>query len=498
MWLKLFHTNPTLPLRGFEPLTYTWLRVSVCLSSIVFFSCTSPPQKPTAMEMALALPKNPTPLFQSENQPQGTPPSEDYVKRAQVLYDEGNFEKALITAKLGIQYNAYLPNLYLIKAKCYHRLNKPKETLLELNKLRAVEAHLKLPPYSQNYLRSEALLDLYELDSSITYSQQCIQVDSLKGPCRVILGKALRKKKQFKESIDVFRLAFQLKPQSSTLPYWLAENFYSIQQLDSSFRYIQISIENEPTALKPREFHLKLLFEKGKYNEVVEEAETIFSIDSNSVVAQEFRVLSLEKLQTFSKLKAHSITQLKTDSLHEPFLHPKKKLGDEYLGKGNLKEEPLLNQQDACTQLAISKNAQKDFLGAENQWRICKEKGFFQPNDYLPRAHNLVEMSRYQDALGYVEMYLQKFPKEPRGYVHRSQIYHFMGKHTQALQDCSRAISIDPKNAMAFYMKAKILFNTNLASESLDEINEAIRFEKNNPKYLDFKKQILFKLKSAQ
>lgn len=93
------------------------------------------------------------------------------------------------------------------------------------------------------------------------------------------------------------------------------------------------------------------------------------------------------------------------------------------------------------------------------------------------KVQQLVQLSRYKEALKEAQKLLQHSPEEPDAYSNIGWIHYLMKAYDQALYWSGEALARDPENVLAWYVRVVVYYDTDQEAAFEKSLTEALRIE---------------------
>ncbi|MCT7961020.1 tetratricopeptide repeat protein [Laspinema sp. D1] len=103
------------------------------------------------------------------------------------------------------------------------------------------------------------------------------------------------------------------------------------------------------------------------------------------------------------------------------------------------------------------------------------------PNNWLKRAIELINLAQYQDAITCLESAIQLEPNHPEAWLQKTYAFWELKQYPEALESSKRALDLNPNNVMALILRGAILANGfEMYVEALDVFNQALLIDGQN------------------
>ena len=284
-----------------------------------------------------------------------------------------------------------------------------------------------------------------------TYSQ--------KGEAKFIEGMGLFNSEKFSEALDKFQQCYELQPEEAGLNYMIARTYFELKSYDKAQKYIDKSMELEPTQ---KEYYLVSAECSKKLNKIHEVINTYQKMLKNTKGGEPY-LYDLYEAQMYDRKYSDA---LKTIELIQNTFGP---------------TDALVNEK-VKLYLKLNKisDAEKDLRSLISEY----------PNEIKYR-HNLIglmiENKQMAEAEKELDALLKAHPSDPVGTMMRYDLYKQNGQREQAEAFLDKifsneSIGIDTKVEFVLAMFKGIENNTDKQSKLINYTTEIIKTNPDNAK----------------
>lgn len=158
-------------------------------------------------------------------------------------------------------------------------------------------------------------------------------------------------------------------------------------------------------------------------------------------------------------------------------------------------DEAIAHYREAETLYTETQNQQWEENSRVKLQKLEEKNDPTNPNNWLKRAIEFINLAQYQDAITCLESAIQLDPNHPEAWLQKTYALFELEQYQEALESSKRALDLNPNSVMALILRGAILANGfEMYREALDAFNQALLIDSNNENAIKNREVMLSKL----
>ena len=433
--------------------------------------------------------------------------SKSYFDQSILLFEDGEYEKALgkINKAIELEYN--LPDYHMVKGEILALLGRDDEALQEAKK--GLEFGHNDSKFHGMY--GGVLYHIGKFEDAVNELRKALEMDSENPDSHYLLGASLMELDRNNEALAAMKRSSALQPSDPWPHFMIAEIYYQDGSLKQALRELDIGLRFDRKNEDYRLMRVDILEDMGKERETMEEINKSLKIipDSDKILRRKAEILLdqgkyAESISTLMSYISSGHTDpdiildasdnLKSMGLHESALQ----LIDEVLqieDSENLMAEKLsileeMKRYDEAINLAdkwTSSGKHGFDIRREKMFILLDLKRYAEAEEYARETYSerpdddealsllimcMEDNGKNNEIIGLVDQFVEKNGERPNILRDKSIALGRMGRYDEEVSILRRIRELSGANLLDVYVLANALYQSGKLDEALSQLDE--------------------------